>query len=276
MCNRFNIKTNLRSIATELDAQPAFDFEIAEEIFPLSLAPTLVVNRDGQRELRPMTFGLTPPGRVRDTKMPPFNNARIESREKWPWKKSFERFRCIVPMESFREACYWGQSAGKEVNFSRADGRLLLAAGIFSVTSAPDREPTLSMSLMMRPALDQVMQHGHHRSPIFLDAEGIDPWIDRGPRPPDQSVEVLKQFAIEPNLQTMVAREMVASWTKRKSGNERKETSNYLTSPTRDRSAASNEKARPIHGTTFALRLVQLDRPIRENDTQALMKSAIK
>lgn len=222
MCNRYTIKTNLSSIASELDAKLAFDFEIAGEVFPLTMAPTLVINRDGQRELRPMTFGLTPGGKIRDKKMPPFNNARIESRDKWPWKTPFEKYRCIVPMDSFREPCYWGESAGKEVNFRCADGTLLLAAAIFSVTKSDNDESELSMSLIMRPALPTVMEHGHHRSPFFLSLDGVDAWMARSPRPSKQSLDVLKQFAHDPLLESSVSREMVASWTKRKAANVKK------------------------------------------------------
>jgi len=164
------------------------------------MAPTLVINRDGQRELRPMTFGLTPSGKTRVKKMPPFNNARIESREKWPWKIPFEKYRCIVPMDSFREPSYWGESAGKEVNFRRADGKLLLAAAIFSVTKSDKDESELAMSLIVRPALPTVMEHGHHRSPFFLSLDGVDDWMDRLPRPPEQSIEVLEKYADEPVL----------------------------------------------------------------------------
>ncbi len=222
MCNRYNIKTNLKAIASELAAQTAFDFDITGEVFPLVDAPVLVINREGQRELRPMTFGLTPAGKTRDKKMPPFNNARIESRDKWPWKTPLERFRCVVPMESFREPCYWGEAAGKEVNFRRADGKLLLAAAIFSVTKSDNDETEFSMSLLMRPALPTIMEHGHHRSPFFIGLDGVDEWMDRSPRPPHRSLDVLRQYADEPILEPSVAREMVESWTKRKSANVKK------------------------------------------------------
>lgn len=222
MCNRYNIKTNLKAIASELSARLAFDFEIAAEVFPLAIAPAMVINHDGLRELRPMAFGLTPTGRTRDKKMPPFNNARIESRDKWPWKTSFEKHRCVVPMDSFREPCYWGKSAGKEVNFCRTDGKLLLAAAIFSVKKSVVEEPEFSMSLIMRPAVPTVMEHGHHRSPFFLSLDGLDEWMDRSPRSSDQLLDVLRQYADLPDLETSVAREMVASWTKRKSAMENK------------------------------------------------------
>ncbi len=236
MCSRYNTKTNLSSIASDLNAKPAFDFAIASEVFPLAMAPTLVINREGQRELRPMTFGLTPQGKTRDKKMPPFNNARIESRDKWPWRTPLEKYRCIVPMDSFREPCYWGESAGKEVDFRRADGRLLLAAAIFSVTKSDNDGSMLSMSLITRPALPTVMEHGHHRSPFFLSLDGVDDWMDRSPRPLDQSLEVLKQYTEDPVLEPSVSREMVASWSKRKAANVKK----------RDEQLADIDKSGPL------------------------------
>jgi putative SOS response-associated peptidase YedK len=67
--------------------------------------------------------------------------------------------------------------------------------------------------------------HGHHRSPFFLKLDGLDEWMDRSPRSSDQLLDVLRQYADVPDLETSATREMVASWTKRKSAmeNERDE-----------------------------------------------------
>jgi hypothetical protein len=46
--------------------------------------------------------------------------------------------------------------------------------------------------------------------------------MERSPRPPDQSLEVLKRYADDPVLETSVSREMVASWTKRQAANVKK------------------------------------------------------
>lgn len=212
MCNRYNIQTNLAEIASELDSQIAFDFRCNEEIFPGSEAPVLVINRDGQSELRPMKFGF---GSDRRTG-PALNNARVESIEKWTWKKSFQRYRCIVPMNSFREPCYWGPEAGKELNFSDVSGSLLLAAAIFSFSKSNEGQTSCCMSLVMRPAIDFVMDHGHHRSPFFLRRDAIDSWMDRETRSIDQLRELLRDAADQPTLRQDVARQMAETWTKRK------------------------------------------------------------
>lgn len=218
MCNRYNIKTNLREVAAELDAQIALDFDYAEEIFPGAIAPVLAVNRDGVLELRPMKFGFGNKG----GSGPALNNARVESIEKWTWKKSFQKYRCVVPMNSFREPCYWGPQAGSEVNFAEAEGKILLAAAIFSFRK-PDAGPTeLSMSLVMRPAIPFVMEHGHHRSPFFVRPDASRRWMDRSSISVDQSRKLLFDGADEPELRYDVARKMAASWTKRQSANLKK------------------------------------------------------
>lgn len=236
MCNRFHVRTNLHDICSHLDAQAKFDFDVPEEVFPLAKAPVLAINRDGMREVRPMTFGMGGESGKGGGAKYMLNNTRIESRTKWPWKTPFEKYRCVVPMTSFREPCYWGETAGTESSFLPTDDKLLLAAAIFSFKQAENEEPELSMSLIMRPALPYVMEHGHHRSPFFLHRDGLDEWMDRKPRPAEQSLAVLREFAYEPSLTHQVDREMAASWVKRKNANLKK----------RDEQLADIEKTGPL------------------------------
>jgi len=225
MCNRYQIKSDLHSLARELLAQPALNFEIPPEIFPKTHAPVVVINRDGKRELRPMIFGMggAPDGGTATSRSRyPLNNTRIESHDKWPWKKPFEKNRCVVPMSSFGEACYWGSCEGTEVSFSATDDRMLLAAGLFAFEKTGDGEFRFSMSILMRPALDYVMQHGHHRSPFLIRPDGIDDWMDRQPRDADESLEILRRHADAPELQHTIDRQMAPSWVKRQAANLKK------------------------------------------------------
>lgn len=219
MCNRYQLRSDLHSICRELSAQSKFNFKVPDEVFPYTKAPVLAINREGHRELRTMTFGMGNREGSSSGRTHVLNNTRIESRGKWPWKTSFEKYRCVVPMTSFREACYWGETEGTEVSFAASDGKLLLAAGIFSFHNSDTEDPELMMSVIMRPALPFVMEHGHHRSPFFLRREGLDSWMQRTSRSADESVEVLREFADDPTLNYEVDRHMAASWTKRKTGN---------------------------------------------------------
>lgn len=226
MCNRFNIKTDLAQLARSLGAAMTRQLQFAEDVFPGKPAPAIAINRNGAMEILPMAFGLVPFGKTPESQRRPLTNARVENLEKWPWKSAIRSHRCIVPMTGFREPCYWGETAGTEVDFTVTEDPPLFAAGIFTWHDCDQPEesqekapPNFTMSLIMRPALPTVMDHGHHRSPFFLSSDGIQEWIERRSRPLQDSLTVLKQHSVEPHLSVTVARQMASAWKKRQSGN---------------------------------------------------------
>lgn len=219
MCNRFEVDTDRAALALTLNAQLPLPFDWEPAIYPRQAAPGLLLNADGGRELVPMQFGLAPPGsKTPSDPKRTLNNTRVESIGKWPWKTSFRRSRCIVPLTSFREPCYWGETAGTEIDLKPADEELLGVAAIYNIWQSADKsQEIVTMSLLMRPASAYVMEHGHHRMPFFLERDGFDPWMKLGDRDADDSKNILRQFALEPNLEYSVARHMAESWTKRRS-----------------------------------------------------------
>ena len=59
MCNRYNIKGTATEIAEHFRATLTTVFDVpSDDILPGYLAPGLLLNRDGERELVPMQFGL--------------------------------------------------------------------------------------------------------------------------------------------------------------------------------------------------------------------------
>lgn len=217
MCNRFLIKAKLENIAARFNARLIDDFELGAEALPRSITPGLLFDKQGGRVLAGLQFAFCPPGSdsPSDPKRP-LNNARIESVHKWPWKDAFRTSRCVVPMTDFREPCYWGDPAGSEVYFHRPDHDLLLAAGIYRTWRSPDGESmVVTMSLLMRPAGDYVMDHGHHRQPVFVDEPAIDQWMEHRKLETDAAVDLLRSITVEPELTHTHAREMAAGWQKR-------------------------------------------------------------
>jgi putative SOS response-associated peptidase YedK len=59
MCNRYNIKGTTSEFVEHFNSTlpTLFDVQI-DDILPGHLAPGLILNRDGERELVPMQFGL--------------------------------------------------------------------------------------------------------------------------------------------------------------------------------------------------------------------------
>jgi putative SOS response-associated peptidase YedK len=217
MCNRYNIQHEIHEVTNfyQLALPIAFDLP-ADDILPGHLAPGLILNRDGERELVPMQFGLAKIGATEpfDRKFPN-NNARVEKYDKWPWKLPFQEHRCILPLSEFREPCYWGNTAGCEVYFKPADGSLLSVAGICNVWKTEGTERFYSMAFLMRPACQYVMDHGHHRQPFFLDSRRINEWMKPSKRDPIESLAILREFVHEPPLDYRVERQMATSWKTR-------------------------------------------------------------
>ena len=121
-------------------------------------------------------------------------------------------------MVRFLEPCYWGEPAGKEVEFSKieTDDPYLYVASLYNVWKDKNtKEITTTMTLLMRPASAPVMEAGHHRQPFFIHKEGIDRWLARDEREPIKSKQILKQYAAEPELSYSVIRNMADAWKKR-------------------------------------------------------------
>jgi putative SOS response-associated peptidase YedK len=210
MCNRYNIKGNPRQVADYFGAELVEEFTWKGDIFPYYTSPAIVLNEDGGRELLPMQFGITPPWsktkRVKYSTM----NARVEDiEEKKTFAKPFKKYRCLVPMSAMHESCWWGESEGNKVYFKPVDESYMAVASIYSAWSpAKGSDPLLTMSLLMRPAGDYIMEHGHHRQPFFIHEDGFDDWMAPGERAPEELKQILADHAFEPTLQFEIESEL--------------------------------------------------------------------
>jgi putative SOS response-associated peptidase YedK len=199
MCNRYNIKGTAKEISEHFNATLPTLFDIpSDDILPGHLAPGLILNGDGERELVPMQFGLAKIGAEE-----PFDR---------PWKLPFKEHRCVVPLSAFRAPCYWGDTAGTEVYFKRTDGEYLGVAGLYNVWKSTGTENLYSMMLLIRPAGKYVMDHGHHRQPLFISVAGFGAWMLPENRDAKESLAILREFAHEPPLEYRVERNMAARW----------------------------------------------------------------
>ena len=214
MCNRFKVTATLAKLTEHFAATTQKPFKWGGEILPGGLVPGLIRNADGERELVPMRFAFCPPGKDPAEKNFQPNNARVEKRGSWPWLGSFKKYRCIVPLTSFREPSYWGEPAGCEISFTPTDNRVLGVAALYNEVPYNDGM-LMTMALLMRPASQYVMDCGHHRQPLFIEPDGYDAWLGEGERDAKESHAILHEFAIEPNLTYAVARSMAESWTSR-------------------------------------------------------------
>ncbi len=131
MCGRMTLsRRELAELADELDAMPmagaADVYRPRYNVAPTDIHP--IVRLDGpQRRLQPAVWGFAPsaPGR------PPLFNARAETAPiKDSFRDAFVNGRCVVPADGFYEWAGTGQ-ARRPFWFHRADGKLLLFAGLY-------------------------------------------------------------------------------------------------------------------------------------------------
>ena len=131
--------------------------------------------------LESMAWGLVPRWAKDTSRASSMINARSETVEEKPsFRGLLGRHRCIVPMDGFYE---WDRSNPKaKIPYfcERADGRLMLVAGLWTTSPASGEAPTFC--ILTRPSgpdLDMV----HDRSPMHLDVEGAFRWLT-DPKPP--------------------------------------------------------------------------------------------
>lgn len=184
MCGRFNVESDpLSRLLLELVRlrHPGPDNHNAA---PTETIVVLRLDDEGEPELVPMRWWLTPHwAKQVDTRYAMFN-ARSENVERSPaFREPFKSRRCVVPVSGFYEWARLQQPSGggtRKVPYyihpSKGSGMLL--AGIWDRwQAAADTTPLESFAILTTeaaPALSFV----HERQPAMLSFEGARCWLD--------------------------------------------------------------------------------------------------
>lgn len=169
------------------------------------------------RRIRLMRWGLLPPWTKAGpdggppAKGPQLINARAETVTTSPAYRSAARHkRCLIPMDGYYE---WKPNAGDfganprrgrktPFYFSRADGRPLLVAGLWSVWRPdPEAPPLLTATVITTDAVGDFAEV-HDRMPLVLGEGDWDRWLD-----PDAPAPV-DLLAAAPDIGPMTMREV--------------------------------------------------------------------
>src|SRR5579859_1528688 len=171
------IKKHLKKLGI---TKPPSDFDLEEflvEVFP-HLPGLVLLEAGGERRGEQMEFSFLSKAEeeLRDVKYATFN-ARLDALAvKATWKSALENQRCVVPLSEFHEPAYWGPLAGNMVRYTSDEP--LYAAGLWKRWRNPrDGKQVLSFAIIVHEALPIVEEHGHDRSPVFLDEAGALEWI---------------------------------------------------------------------------------------------------
>jgi putative SOS response-associated peptidase YedK len=166
-------------------------------VAPQSVQPVVRLNREGERELELMRWGLVPAW-AKDAKIGRSTmNARAETvRTSAAFRDAFERRRCLVPASGFYE---WMKLDGKNRQpyaITVKDAEVMAFAGLWDRWKDPANGEWLLTYTILTTDPNELMELIHDRMPVILAEKDYGRWIERGDpaRPP---VDLLRPFPAE-------------------------------------------------------------------------------
>ncbi|MDP9359674.1 MAG: SOS response-associated peptidase [Chloroflexota bacterium] len=137
----------------------------------------VVLQRDGEREVDLLRWGLLPRWSKPGSRTPEPINARAETLLEKPMFRSLVKSkRCLVPANGFYE---WKRTGGpKQPYFIRpTDQETFAFAGLYDETKGEDGEPIGSYAIITT-APNELMASLHDRMPVVLRPEDEEEWLD--------------------------------------------------------------------------------------------------
>lgn len=189
MCGRYTLTKPLEEI--EFHFSPILiqlDYQQRFNVAPTQQLP-IVIQKDKQRQLVPMKWGLVPSWAKDQSFGARMINARGESvHEKPSFRSSFKHQRCLVPADGFIE---WAKQGKEKVpHYVQLKNQELTAfAGIWSEWKKQD-PPLITYSIITTEANDLLLPI-HERMPVILSPQDYNTWLD-----PQAEQEALRSLLV--------------------------------------------------------------------------------
>ncbi len=171
MCNLYKMTNSATEIAKLFDAtDKTGGANRADRVYPGQPGLVVTEEEDGdgsiERELRQMIWGFPLVLKSKRTGEPlkpkPVNNAREDKLDSFFWRDSWQKRRCLIPLNAFAE--FEGPKGAKtHVWFGMPDGEVFACAGVWRVSE--EWGPVYSM--IMTDA-DEVVAPVHDRMPVVV------------------------------------------------------------------------------------------------------------
>jgi putative SOS response-associated peptidase YedK len=149
---------------------------------PTTALPVMRQNKEGQRELALMQWGLVP-WFSKDGK-PSFStiNARAEGvRTAASYREPFEKRRCLVPASGYFE--WAGPKNDRQPHyFTRADSQPMALAGLWDRWRSADKSETKATFTIVTTEPSRFAAQWHDRMPLILELDTWDAWLPGGSR----------------------------------------------------------------------------------------------
>jgi len=212
MCGRYATTQTPASLNDAFGARLAdsfVDLEPDYNMAPTKRAPVVITRapEDGpkEREVLTATWGLVPSW----AKDPSIGNRMINARsetvaEKPAFKRAFGKRRALIPADGYYE---WYTTQGdldalrtpksktpkQPFYITPKDGSVLAMAGLYEFWKPRDDDEAdwlITYTILTTSAPDD-LGHLHDRTPMMLEADAFDAWLDPTPRPAEELMELL-------------------------------------------------------------------------------------
>lgn len=207
MCGRTTHRYTWKQIHTLLNihraSQAEFDWlkQSLRESFnfaPTQTGPILKAGDDGEPEPMLARWGLIPPWAQDDSIGVKCINARSERIASAPaFREAFKRRRCVVPVSGFYEWHAAGPKDKRPYYFTRADGQIMLLAGVREAATrrmrddatGEERDVRLDTYAVVTTNANAFMSRWHDRMPVVLEPEAVREWL--GEKTPRERLEAM-------------------------------------------------------------------------------------
>jgi putative SOS response-associated peptidase YedK len=191
MCGRYTL-----SSPTPFDVRGRFPIgESIEVAQRFNVAPgddvlAVTTSREGESRGELLRWGLVPSwAKSPDTGLKMIN-ARVETVAERPaYRRSFERFRCLIVADGFYEWRRMPSGPKQAFHITRDDAGLFAFAGLWSIWHGEDDRKLRSCTILTRAANSAIVSL-HDRMPIILAPDAEAAWLDAS-TPPAALAELL-------------------------------------------------------------------------------------
>ena len=176
MCGRFVRHTNVQTLARLLDTLNTIELPESYNIAPSMPVLAARNDREGNREMAALRWGLIPYWAKDPAIAYRTINARAETVDSKPaFKEAFRRRRCLIPADGFYE---WQKTRnGKQPYYIALEsGESMFFAGLWDRWRHGE-EPVESCTIITCAASD-TLRPLHDRMPVLIQPEGFRSWLD--------------------------------------------------------------------------------------------------
>ncbi len=199
MCGRYYSRADKQRIAEALKAKAPEGLEVRAtyNAAPQSFQPVVRLDREGERVLSQMRWGLVPLW-AKDVKIGRSTvNARAETVMKAPaFREAFQRRRCLVPASGFYEWMQVDAKTRQPFAVTVKDAEVIAFAGLWERWKDPANGEWLLTYTILTTDPNELMSPIHDRMPVIVRPQDYQRWLEPGDaeRLP---VDLLKPFPAE-------------------------------------------------------------------------------